>query len=152
MNEESEQTAFQRHRGRSKMDLTIVSNRLRKNCKDWKISEDESCSDHNIIKFQIGRKTNHVPQHNDKGTRYTVKEQDYDRFDRNLIDLVAKKSQVENQEDIDSNLATHIKENCDIGSAVEKLHEAITLSCNKSFKTRIQSLGGQRILLLKGKD
>ena len=36
----------------------------------------------------------------------------------------------------DSNLALHIKETGDRESAVEKLQEAITLSCNKSFKTR----------------
>ena len=68
------------------------------------------------------------------GTRYIVKEQN-DRFDKNLIELIAKKFQVENLEDIDTNLATHIKENCDIESAVETFHKAITLACNRSFKT-----------------
>jgi len=36
---------------------------------------------------------------------------------------------------LDYNLATYIRETCDIESVVEKLQEAITLSCNKSFKT-----------------
>ena len=78
----------------------------------------------------------YVPQHNHNGTRYIVKEQNYDKFDKILIELIIKKFQEENLEDIDTNLATHIKENCDIESAVQKLHELLTLSCNKSFKTR----------------
>jgi hypothetical protein len=56
-----------------------------------------------------------------------------------LIELVAMKFQMENTEDVaslDSNLATHTKETGDIESVVEKLQEAITLSCNKSFKIR----------------
>ena len=136
MSEESEQSTFQRRRRRSNMDLTIVSNRLLQNFSDWEISENESCSKHNIIKFEIGHEKNYAPQHNHNETRYIVKEQNYDKFDKNLIELVAKKFQVENSEDVDTNLGTHIKENCDIQSAVETFHETITLSCNKSFKTR----------------
>jgi len=48
-------------------------------------------------------------------------------------ELVAMKFQTENTEDsasLDSNLAE------DIESVVEKLQEATTLSCNKSFKIR----------------
>ena len=74
MNEKSEQTTFHSRRERSNLDLTIVNNRLLKKFSDWEISEDESCSDHNIIKFQIGHETNHAPQHNHNGTRYKVKE------------------------------------------------------------------------------
>ena len=46
---------------------------------------------------------------------------------------------MENTEDVeclDNNLATHTKETDDIDSIVEKLQEAITLSCNKSFKIK----------------
>jgi len=49
------------------------------------------------------------------------------------------KFQMENMEDsasLDSNLTTHIKERDDIESVVEKLQEAIILSCNKSLKIR----------------
>jgi hypothetical protein len=62
---------------------------------------------------------------------------------------------------LDSGLATHIKETRDIEKAVEKLQEAITLACSKSFKTREpqrkrQSTnwfhGGLRNELFKEKD
>jgi len=69
MNEESERTTFQSRRGRSNIDLTIVNNQLLKKLNDWEISEDESYSDHNIIKFKIGNGTNHETQHNYNGIR-----------------------------------------------------------------------------------
>jgi len=62
---------------------------------------------------------------------------------------------------LDNNLATHIKETGDVESAIEKLKEALTLSCIKSFKIRETTkntknknrfLGGQRNLSLKGKN
>jgi DNA-dependent RNA polymerase auxiliary subunit epsilon len=83
---------------------------------DWKISEDESCSDYNIIKFKIGHENKHTPQHNHTGTRYIIKEQNYNKFDKTLIEIVSNKFQVENLEDLDSNLVTYVKEKGDIES------------------------------------
>ena len=37
------------------------------NFTDWKISQDNSCSDHNIIQFKIGHNNKHERQHNCKG-------------------------------------------------------------------------------------
>ena len=53
MNEESEQTTFKNRRGSSNIDLTIVNNQLLNVLKNWEISAEESCSDHNIIKFDL---------------------------------------------------------------------------------------------------
>ena len=47
-NEKSEIKTFQSSRGSSNIHLTI-SNKLLKEIQDWKISEEESCSDHKII-------------------------------------------------------------------------------------------------------
>jgi len=54
MNEENELTTFQKRRGSNNIDLTIVNNQLRTALKNWEISEEESCSDHNIIKYSFG--------------------------------------------------------------------------------------------------
>jgi hypothetical protein len=138
MNEESERTTFQSRRGRSNIDLMIVNNRLLKKLNDWEISEDESCSDHNIIKFNIGNGTNHETQHNYNGIRYVTNEQAYNRFEKKLKELIALNFRMNNSEELerlDCHLAPYIRETCDIESAVEKLQEAITLTCNKSFKT-----------------
>ena len=59
MNEESEHTTYRTRRGRSNIDLTITNNQLLKNLTDWEISMDESCSDHNIIKYTIEQETNY---------------------------------------------------------------------------------------------
>jgi len=88
-----------------------------------------------------------------------MKEQNYNRFDKNLKELVAVNLRMENSEaSLDSDLALHIKERGNIESTVE-LQEAITSSCNKSFNTREitnneENLfhGGQKNLLSKGKD
>jgi hypothetical protein len=44
--------------------------------KDWEILEEESCSDHNIIKFNLSFTTNNKEQkYIYSGTRYIMKEQ-----------------------------------------------------------------------------
>ena len=67
-----------------------------------------------------------------------------------MIELVAKKFQMENTEDVaslDSNLATHTKETGDIESA-EKLQDVITLSCTKPFKIlgKVKSMITQKLV------
>ena len=139
MNEESELTTFQSRKGSSNIDLTVVNNRLLKILYGWVISADNSCSDHNIIKFKIGHETNYGIQYNHNGPRNIKNEQNYDRFDKNLNDIVATKFQMENTEDLaglDRDLAMHVTETRDIVSVVENLQKAITMSCNKSFKPR----------------
>jgi hypothetical protein len=54
MNEEGEMNTFQSSRGSSNIDLTISNNKLLKEVQEWKISEEESCSDHKIIQFYAG--------------------------------------------------------------------------------------------------
>lgn len=55
LNKGSEMKTFQRSRGSSNIDLTISNHRLLTKIKEWKISEEESCSDHKIIQFCIGQ-------------------------------------------------------------------------------------------------
>jgi hypothetical protein len=59
MNEECEMKTFQSSRGSSNTDLTISNNRLLKKVQEWKISEEESCSDHKIIQFCTGQQNVH---------------------------------------------------------------------------------------------
>jgi len=81
VNEESERTTFQSCRGSSNIDLTVINKRLLKTFHDWEISEDESCSDHNIIKFKLGNVTKYITQHNHNGLRYIIQE-------KTTIDLI----------------------------------------------------------------
>jgi len=50
MNETSTKPTFENRIGKSKIDLTIVTSNLLLRITDWKISEEESNSDHSIIK------------------------------------------------------------------------------------------------------
>ena len=111
---------------------------------EWEISDQESCSDHNIIKYIIGNRTalqtdDGKLHYNHSEPRYVINEQNYNRFDKNLKELIARTFRMENQEDsatMDSNLVAHNKDTNDIENAVEKLQEAIKSSCNISFRIR----------------
>jgi hypothetical protein len=72
MIEKSELTTFQNRRGSSNIDLTIVNNELLKPLKNWEISEEESCSDHNIITFGLGQNTHYDTAYNHTADRYVV--------------------------------------------------------------------------------
>ena len=53
INEDSPRRTFQSTRGSSNIYLTIVSNSILADIKDWEISEEESASNHNILKYII---------------------------------------------------------------------------------------------------
>ena len=55
MNKESDYTTFRSRRGTSNIDLTVISDQLLRTVVDWEISEQESCSDHRIIRYVIGQ-------------------------------------------------------------------------------------------------
>src|SRR5215510_10516139 len=69
MNNESDLTIFQNRRGSSNIDLTIVNNQLVKALKNWEVSEEEGCSDHNIIKFCLGYNMYHGTEYSYNGHR-----------------------------------------------------------------------------------
>ena len=52
-NEESGSTIFQSSRGQSNIDINITDIKMLTAIDNWEISEEESASDHNIIKFHI---------------------------------------------------------------------------------------------------
>jgi hypothetical protein len=84
MNEESEQTTFQNRRGSSYIDLTIVNNHLINGLKNWEISKEGSCSDHNIIKLYLRQNFFHDTEYKYNGHRYVVTEGNLKKFDNNL--------------------------------------------------------------------
>ena len=89
MNEESELTTFQNRRRSSNIDLTIVNNQLLTALKNWEISKEESCSDHNIIKFGFGQDIYHDTVYDYNGHRYVVTDENLKKFDINLSRIVA---------------------------------------------------------------
>jgi len=53
INEDSTKTTFHSSRVSSNIDLTIVNNQMLAAIKDGEISDEDSCSDHNIMKFNF---------------------------------------------------------------------------------------------------
>jgi len=137
MNESSERTTFYNARGQSNIDLTIVNKPLLKAIAEWDISDEESCSDHSIIKFSIGQSDKPGRQNTLQGIRYTINEQNLGRFDSNLKELLEKKlqkSSTKDSSDLDKELATLVTTTIRVEDVVVALQEAITTSCNKSFR------------------
>ena len=112
MNEESEQTAFQNRRGSSNIDFTTVNSQLLKTLKNWDISDEESCSDHNILKFDIGQDTCHGTHYNYNGQLYVVTGEYLKKFDNKVTRIVAVKfrKRKENSAKPDRVLALQVKE------------------------------------------
>jgi hypothetical protein len=89
MNEESEQTTFKNRRGSSNIDLPVVNNQLLNELKNWQISAEKSCSDHNIIKFTLDNYQKNECSYT--GRRYIVTDRNMKKFDSNLSRIVAMK-------------------------------------------------------------
>lgn len=51
----------------------------------WEISAEESCPDHNFLKYKIGIDNSSNNVYNYQGIRYIVKEDKYHEFDRELV-------------------------------------------------------------------
>jgi len=134
INEDNGKTTFQSSRGKSNIDLTITNNQMLADVKNWDISEEESASDHNIIKFCI-----RLDKHNTHGNhhpepRYRIKEHQITIFNEKLHSNIAKTFQMEDKErntdEIDE-LTSQVKGNTDIEHFTVKLEEVIQITCSK---------------------
>ena len=70
INEDSARTTFQSSRGSSNIDLTVTNNHMLAVIDDWEIMEEESCSDHNIIKHNLNFNLNKAHEYNFQGLRF----------------------------------------------------------------------------------
>ena len=106
--------------------MTIVNNHLLNALKNWEISEEESCSDHNIIKFDLAQDTCHDTYYNYNGHRHVVTNENLKKFDNNLSRIVAMKFRTgqEGSANLDRVLALQVKEAKDIERAVDVFQEA----------------------------
>jgi hypothetical protein len=73
LNEESDYTTFRSRRRASNIDITVISNQPLNTVVEWEISEQESCSDHNIIRYAIGQTAGHRTAIDDQELRYIAK-------------------------------------------------------------------------------
>ena len=79
LKEESSLTNFLISRGSSNIDLTVASNQLLRGVENWEVCDQESCSDHSIIKFSIGQ-ASWICKQESQGARYIMNSGDIDKF------------------------------------------------------------------------
>ena len=60
LNEESDNTTFENRRGKSNIDLTIVNNAMLLRVSQWNYGDQESCSNHRYITFNLRDGTDRV--------------------------------------------------------------------------------------------
>jgi len=72
-NKESDSTTSQSCRSTSNIDITVNSTQLLSTVVEWEISEQESCSDHSIIRYTLGQCPAHRTGFDVQDMRYIVK-------------------------------------------------------------------------------
>jgi len=80
INEDSPSRTFKSSGGSSNIDLTLVNNPMLADIKEWEISEEESASGHNILKFSINFESDKANKSNTPILRYIIKEQQHTEF------------------------------------------------------------------------
>ena len=138
LNEESFNTTFHNQRGASNIDLTIITKQLLRTVTQWQISDQESSSDHNIIKYFIGQWDFNEERADIQDLRYLVKKENYMEFKEHLTQLVKTElrefQNAETNEDLDTMLCTRIFEDENIEKYAEEFHEILKTACNKTFR------------------
>ena len=79
LKEENTLTTYLSTHGSSNIDLTVVSKQLLRAVENWEVSDQESCSDHCVIKFSVGQASWSCKLES-QGVRYIVKRDDVDKF------------------------------------------------------------------------
>jgi hypothetical protein len=102
---------------------------------NWEISEEDSASDHNIIKFHItiekGKERITCPA----GFRFIIKEQKWSAFSEKLYSTISKEFQIERGEGQESTdeLSRRLKGELDTRQFTAKLKDTIQTTCREMY-------------------
>jgi len=138
MKEKSTLTAFLNSRGSRNIDFTVIINHLLRAVEYWEVSDQESCSDHSIIKFAIGQGSGSRNKQESQGVRYIVKSEDIVKFQGNLLRLLEERLNTTNTEggsdDLDITMSKRANEGTEIEKLTEEFQDVLKLACDKSFR------------------
>jgi hypothetical protein len=138
LNEEGLNTTFQNRHGVSNIDLTVISNPLLRKVAQWEISDQESSSDHNIIKYVIGQGDPSWERDEFQDVRYLFKKENREIFQKNLKHITKTTldglRNAESIEDLDTILCARIAEEEDIEKYIEELHVILQTTCDTKYK------------------
>jgi hypothetical protein len=125
---------------KNESDLTVISNQLLRTVVEWEISDQESCSEHSIIRYAIGQGKGHRTEFELQEVWYIVKKDNKEEFQGNLLRLAEKKVCKLNKEggteDLDKTLCTRVSDENDIEELIEEFHDVMKLACSKSFRSQ----------------
>jgi hypothetical protein len=146
MNEASGIPTFETIRGRSWIDLTLCNNILAENTGRWTCGEEESCSDHKLILFDVEAGSSGCNAINHAGKRYLIKTEDLEKSEDKLVsNLLSRFNCVNNPSDLtkcDEELGEKDKQSTDTDELMSKFTSVITATCDAAFKV---SKAGDRI-------
>ena len=137
---ESTRTTFLSSRGKSNIDLNITNNQMLAHIQNWDISEEESASDHNIIKFNInlGRVEGNAPDFPER--RFIIKEHRQTEFYEKFHHIASTAFRIVDRgrenEDLDAELDKMFNEKLNIREFTMKLEEAIQTACRETTRNR----------------
>jgi hypothetical protein len=138
LNEEGLNITFRNRCGVSNIDLTIITNQLLKTVAQWEISDQESSSDHNIIKYVIGQGVPNRESDDFQDVRYLFKKENHEIFQENLkhIDKTTfcGLRSAETTEELDIMLCARIAEEADIEKSIEEFHVILKTACCKTCR------------------
>jgi len=138
MNEPSANATFESQTGKSNIDLTLVRSNILRRISDWKISDEESNSDHSIINYDIRTAMSH---NNTKptGQKFTVNAKNMEKYQGNIHRTVEKmireQSNKNSEDDLDERLYKKILTDDHTAQQIEGFSEAMRRACEQSFKT-----------------
>jgi ribonuclease HI len=142
-NEESDHKTFQNSRGASNIDLTILNNQAIGLIQGWTIHNQDSCSDHNIIKYSLGNANAKIQLtgNNKGGVRYRVEQKDIAKFQENLVQTMGQLLSGSSKErggieELDEHLSQRVAVAECMETVIEELQEALEIACRNSFKRR----------------
>jgi len=135
INEESCYTTFRSSRGASNIDLRATNNQALDIVRDWVISDQESCSDHSILKYVLGNGTLRWTGVNTEGVRYKVTKKDSEKFQVNFLQLMEQQfcgsnSEVGETEELDETLRLRVAKAPNMETIVEELHDVLASACS----------------------
>ena len=134
-------TTFQSSRVSSNIDLTIANNHKLATIKDSEILEEENCSDHNIIKYNLKFNPDRAHKYNSLGPRFIIKENQHADFHKNFHREILKNFQVGNNggnvSEIDERLTERLTSQEDVGIFIDRIDNTVRTTCTETFKHHI---------------
>ena len=139
MNEETHLTTFRNSIGTSNIDLTIINNQLLNAVGKWKKSDQDSCSEHSILRYIVGYSKAIRAKRDTLKVKYKVTKEGKEKFQTNLTSWAEHKfSDILNEaspETLDNFLRTRATTEPDIETSVEEFHEILEDACRSTFLT-----------------